>query len=105
MQVRRDLDGVEDVHTRDDCDFTAIHNAAGDGHLLTLKFLIEDLGVDVDQEGFDGMTALHLAVNNLEFGAVKYLVARGADLSITAHVPSALLTTPLLILPTSIVSS
>ena len=52
---------------------TAIHRAAGGGHLETIKWLYEH-GANVDGATRRGQTALHLAARSGHFEVCRWLV-------------------------------
>ena len=55
------------------------HKHAPNGWLPSVKYLIEELGVPVDQRDFNGYTALHHAASRGDNDLVRYLVELGAD--------------------------
>jgi ankyrin repeat protein len=55
------------------------HKHAPNGWLPSVKYLIEELGVPVDQRDFNGYTALHHAASRGDNDLVRYLVEQGAD--------------------------
>ncbi len=55
------------------------HKHAPNGWLPSVKYLIEELGVPVDQRDFNGYTALHHAASRGDNDLVRYLVEKGAD--------------------------
>ncbi|KAM0884689.1 hypothetical protein ACQ4PT_030825 [Festuca glaucescens] len=58
-----------------------LHEAAGMGRMDTCKYLVEDLGFDINAEANDdsGMTPLVCAVSRGKAIAVRYLLEKGAD--------------------------
>ena len=55
------------------------HKHAPNGWLPSVRYLIEELGVPVDQRDFNGYTALHHAASRGDNDLVRYLVEQGAD--------------------------
>jgi ankyrin repeat protein len=55
------------------------HRFAPSGMLAAVKFLIEELGADVNAVDHDGNTALHHAAARGDVEMILYLVSRGAD--------------------------
>ena len=55
------------------------HRFAPTGMLEAVKFLIEEVGVDVNAEDEDGSTALHHAASRGDVEMILYLVSKGAD--------------------------
>ncbi|MDQ0781317.1 ankyrin repeat protein/ketosteroid isomerase-like protein [Chryseobacterium sp. W4I1] len=71
---------------------TVLHEAAYAGHVKVIEILMQYIeknsikGIDINAQGlYNGMTALHDAVWQNNMGAVKILVDKGADLSLTSH--------------------
>jgi ankyrin repeat protein len=61
------------------------HRHAPDGWLPALKYLIEDLGADINARDNDGYTALHHAAARGDNAAILYLVSKGADVTAVAR--------------------
>ncbi|XP_072922580.1 ankyrin repeat domain-containing protein 16 isoform X1 [Hemitrygon akajei] len=59
---------------------TAVHYAARHGHLQVLKYLIEDLGADVELVNGDYKRALHEAASMGHRECLRYLILRGAKI-------------------------
>jgi ankyrin repeat protein len=57
------------------------HRFAPTGMLAAVKYLVEELGVDVNGEDEDGNTALHNAASRGDNEMIKYLVSKGADVT------------------------
>ncbi|XP_051889887.1 ankyrin repeat domain-containing protein 16 isoform X2 [Pristis pectinata] len=57
---------------------TALHYAARRGHLEILKYLVEELGADVELMNSDYKRALHEAASMGHRECLRYLIARGA---------------------------
>jgi ankyrin repeat protein len=55
------------------------HRFAPTGMLAAVKYLVEDLGVDVNAKDHEGNTALHNAAARGDVEMIKYLVEKGAD--------------------------
>lgn len=62
-------------------DYFPLMHAAEDGHVGVMKLLL-DHGANVNEQGVDGLTALHLAAMAGRCQAVTYLLQRGADYEI-----------------------
>jgi ankyrin repeat protein len=55
------------------------HRFAPSGMMAAVKYLVEEIGADVNQEDYDGNTALHQAAARGDVEMILYLVAKGAD--------------------------
>ena len=55
------------------------HRYAPSGMLAAVKFLVEDLHVDVNARDHEGNTALHNAAARGDNEMIEYLVSKGAD--------------------------
>jgi ankyrin repeat protein len=55
------------------------HRFAPGGMLAAVKYLVEDLGADVNAYDHEGNTALHHAAARGDVEMIQYLVAKGAD--------------------------
>jgi ankyrin repeat protein len=55
------------------------HRYAPSGMLSAVKYLIEDLGADVNARDHEGSTALHHAASRGDVEMILYLVSKGAD--------------------------
>jgi uncharacterized protein len=55
------------------------HRHAPDGWLPAMKYLVEELGADVNQRDQNGMTPLHHAASRGDNEMILYLVSKGAD--------------------------
>ncbi len=50
-----------------------------------MKYLVEDLGLDVNARDNDGYTALHHAAARGDNDGILYLVSKGADVAVVAR--------------------
>ena len=57
------------------------HRHAPDAWLLATKYLVEELGADVNARDNDGYTPLHHAAARGDNEVIKYLVSKGADVT------------------------
>jgi uncharacterized protein len=57
------------------------HRYAPTGMLAAVKYLVEELGADVNAADHEGNTALHQAAARGDVAMIEYLVAKGADVS------------------------
>ena len=55
------------------------HRFAPSGMLAAVKYLVEELGADVNAEDHDGNTAMHHAAARGDVEMILYLVSKGAD--------------------------
>jgi uncharacterized protein len=55
------------------------HRFAPTGMMAAVKYLVEEVGVDVNAEDEDGSTALHNAASRGDNEMILYLVSKGAD--------------------------
>jgi uncharacterized protein len=55
------------------------HRFAPTGMLAAVKYLVEEIGVDVNAEDEDGNTAVHNAASRGDNEMIQYLVSKGAD--------------------------
>ena len=55
------------------------HRFAPSGMLAAVKYLVEEIGADLNAEDHDGSTALHHAAARGDVEMILYLVAKGAD--------------------------
>lgn len=61
------------------------HRHAPDAWLPVVKYLVEDLGADVNARDNDGYTALHHAAARGDDAVILYLVSKGADVTAVAR--------------------
>ncbi len=61
------------------------HRHVTDGWMPAVKFLVEELGVDVNAHDFAGYTAVHHAAGRGDNEMIKYLVSKGADVKAVAR--------------------
>jgi ankyrin repeat protein len=61
------------------------HRHVTDGWLPTVKFLVEELGADVNARDFAGYTPLHHAAARGDNEMIRYLVSKGADPKLVAR--------------------
>ena len=57
------------------------HRYAPTGMLAAVKYLVEDVGLDVNSVDDDGNTALHHAASRGDNEMIQYLVSKGADVT------------------------
>jgi ankyrin repeat protein len=55
------------------------HNVAPPGMMAGVKYLVEELGADVNAVDHEGNTAMHNAAARGDVEMILYLVAKGAD--------------------------
>ncbi|CAM0875267.1 unnamed protein product [Alopecurus aequalis] len=63
-------------------DFGGLHSAASSGHMAICKYLVEQLGFDVNSDATNngsGVTPLSCAVSHEKVIAVRYFLEKGAD--------------------------
>ena len=61
------------------------HRHAPDAWLPTVKYLVEELGADVNARDNDGYTALHHAAARGDNELIEYLVSKGADVMVVSR--------------------
>ena len=55
------------------------HRHVPDGWLDAMKYLVEEIGADVDARDYQGYTAMHHAASRGDTDMIQYLVEKGAD--------------------------
>ena len=61
------------------------HRHAPDGWMAAVKYLVEELGADVNARDNDGYTPLHHAASRGDNDMILYLVSKGADVTAVAR--------------------
>ena len=61
------------------------HRHVPDGWVPAVKFLVEELGADVNARDHNGYTPLHHAAARGDVALIKYLVSKGADVTAVAR--------------------
>jgi ankyrin repeat protein len=61
------------------------HRHVPDGWLPALKYLVETLGADVNARDHNGYTPLHHAASRGDNAAIRYLVDKGADVTVVSR--------------------
>ena len=98
---KRDLSGVPPVPVGGPADYP-IHAATGigygqgfpsnahryvpDGWLPAIRYLVEELGADVNQRDEEGYTPLHNAASRGDLEVIRFLVEHGADVTAVSRV-------------------
>lgn len=62
-----------------------IHRVVPDGWLPAVKYLVEELGADVNQRDHNGYTAMHHAAARGDNELIEYLVSQGGDVMVVAR--------------------
>jgi ankyrin repeat protein len=100
-QESKDLSGLPPIPVGGPADYP-IHAASGigygqgfpsnahryvpDGWMAAVKYLIEELGADVNQRDDEGYAPLHNAASRGDFEMIRYLVEHGADVTAVSRV-------------------
>ncbi len=61
------------------------HRHAPEGWLPTVRFLVEELGADVNARDFEGYTPAHHAAARGDNELIRYLASKGADITLVAR--------------------
>lgn len=61
------------------------HRHAPDGWVPAVRYLVEELGADVNQRDHDGYSAVHHAAARGDNELIRYLVERGADVTFVSR--------------------
>jgi len=61
------------------------HRHAPDGWMPSIKYLVEELGMDVNQRDQNGFTPLHHAAARGDNEMIQYLVSKGGDVKAVAR--------------------
>lgn len=61
------------------------HRGFPEGWMPAIRFLVEEVGADVNQPDADGYTALHHAASRGDVEMIRYLVEKGADVTAVAR--------------------
>ena len=61
------------------------HEHAPDGWVPAVRYLVEELGADVNARDENGYTALHHAASRGDDDLIRYLVSRGADVTVVSR--------------------
>ena len=61
------------------------HRHVPDGWVPAVKFLVEELGADVNARDHNGYTPLHHAASRGDNELIRYLVSKGADVTAVAR--------------------
>jgi ankyrin repeat protein len=62
-----------------------IHRVVPDGWMPAIRYLVEELGADVNQRDYNGYTPLHHAAARGDDEMIRYLVERGGDVMAVAR--------------------
>ncbi|MGL9778991.1 MAG: ankyrin repeat domain-containing protein [Wolbachia sp.] len=76
-EIAEILDGSDTE--RESPTYTSLHDAAKDGDLEAVKYLVRK-GADVNDTNEDGWTPLHCAVSEGELEVVRFLISKGANI-------------------------
>lgn len=62
-----------------------IHRVVPNGWLPAIRYLVEELGADVNQRDHNGYTAMHHAAARGDDEMIRYLVERGGDVTVVSR--------------------
>src|SRR5690606_15399183 len=62
-----------------------VHRHVPDGWIPAVKYLVEELGADVNQRDFNGYAPLHHAAARGDNELILYLIEKGADPTLVAR--------------------
>ena len=72
--VKKAVAELTDASKSNDDGITALHNAICAEHFNVVRYLVEDVGADINAPDSDGWTPLHCAASAENVDIVKYLV-------------------------------
>jgi hypothetical protein len=61
------------------------HRHVPEGWLASVKYVVEELGVDVNQRDFEGYNAVHHAAARGDIELIRFLVEHGADVTVVSR--------------------
>ncbi len=61
------------------------HRHTPDGWIPAVTYLVEELGMDVNQRDYNGYTAVHHAASRGDNALIEYLVSQGADVTLVSR--------------------
>ena len=61
------------------------HRHVPDGWLPAVKYLVEELGIDVNLRDHNGYNAVHHAASRGDNELIRYLVSKGADVKVVSR--------------------
>ena len=62
-----------------------IHRVVPDGWMAAVKYLVEELGADVNERDYNGYTAMHHAAARGDDELIRYLVEQGGDVMVVGR--------------------
>jgi len=90
-KIKRLVAQGADVHYQNSHDEIVLHEAADEGHLETVKYLIEEAGSKIDVQNGKGRTPLFQAVDEGHEDITEYLLSKKADPNIKTYEGSSIL--------------